>query len=91
MFLYILSLLCTPLWAANLSADNRIVESELNIYSARKEALIKPLLDKFSAQYDVKINLVTGKADAYRYFPRPQYARLGGHKTPSRKQRLLHL
>ncbi len=62
--LYILSLLCTPLWAANLSADNRIVESELNIYSARKEALIKPLLDKFSAQYDVKINLVTGKADA---------------------------
>ena len=37
---------------------------ELNIYSARKEALIKPLLDKFEAAHDVKVNLVTGKADA---------------------------
>jgi iron(III) transport system substrate-binding protein len=40
-----------------------LAEGELNIYSARKEALIKPLLDKFAAQYDIKINLVTGKAD----------------------------
>lgn len=38
--------------------------TELNIYSARKEALIKPLLDKFSAETGIKVNLVTGKADA---------------------------
>jgi len=38
--------------------------SEVNIYSARKEALIKPLLDKFTEQTGVKVNLVTGKADA---------------------------
>ena len=42
-----------------LAADN-----EVNIYSARKEKLIKPLLDKFSKQSGIKVNLVTGKADA---------------------------
>ncbi len=39
-------------------------EDELNIYSARKEALIKPLLDQFSAQTGIRINLITSKADA---------------------------
>ena len=38
--------------------------NEVNIYSARQEALIKPLLDKFSEQTAVKVNLVTGKGDA---------------------------
>jgi len=37
---------------------------ELNVYSARKEALIKPVLDKFSEQTGIKINLITAKADA---------------------------
>ena len=37
---------------------------EVNLYSARKEALIKPLLDEFSQRTGVKVNLVTGKADA---------------------------
>ncbi|MCK5902604.1 MAG: Fe(3+) ABC transporter substrate-binding protein [Cocleimonas sp.] len=37
---------------------------ELNLYSARKEKLIKPLLDKFTEQTKIKVNLVTGKADA---------------------------
>lgn len=37
---------------------------EVNIYSARKEALIKPQLDKFTAETGIKVNLVTGKADA---------------------------
>lgn len=37
---------------------------EVNLYSARKEALIKPLLDEFSRQTGVEVNLVTGKADA---------------------------
>lgn len=40
------------------------VAGEVNIYSARKEMLIKPLLDKFTAQSGIKVNLVTGKADA---------------------------
>ncbi len=37
---------------------------EVNLYSARKEALIKPLLDEFSQKTGIKVNLVTGKADA---------------------------
>lgn len=39
-------------------------QKQLNVYSARKEALIKPLLDRFGQQYDVKVRLVTAKGDA---------------------------
>lgn len=39
-------------------------EEEVNVYSARKEALIKPILDRFSEQANIKVNLITGKADA---------------------------
>jgi iron(III) transport system substrate-binding protein len=37
---------------------------EVNLYSARKENLIKPLLDQFTQQTGIEVNLVTGKADA---------------------------
>ncbi|MEP2652325.1 MAG: extracellular solute-binding protein [Paraglaciecola sp.] len=36
---------------------------QVNLYSARKEALIKPLLDKFTEETGISVNLVTGKAD----------------------------
>ncbi len=36
----------------------------VNVYSARKEALIKPLLDRFTEQTGVEVNLITGAADA---------------------------
>ena len=39
-------------------------DEEVNLYSARKEDLIQPLLDRFTEQTDIKVNLVTGKADA---------------------------
>ncbi len=39
-------------------------EGEVNLYSARKENLIKPLLERFTAETGIKVNLVTGKADA---------------------------
>ena len=39
-------------------------KGEVNIYSARKESLIKPALDKFAEQNDVVVNLITGSADA---------------------------
>lgn len=38
--------------------------AEVNIYSARKEILIKPLLDAFTAETGIVVNLVSGKADA---------------------------
>ena len=41
-----------------------IVHAEVNIYSAREETLIKPILDMFSKQTGIKVNLVTAKADA---------------------------
>jgi iron(III) transport system substrate-binding protein len=39
-------------------------DGEVNLYSARKEKLIKPLLDRFTQETGIKVNLVTGKADA---------------------------
>ncbi|MEW8195329.1 MAG: Fe(3+) ABC transporter substrate-binding protein [Candidatus Thiodiazotropha sp.] len=41
-----------------------LADDVVNLYSARKEQLIKPLLDRFSDQTGIKVNLVTGKADA---------------------------
>jgi len=38
--------------------------AEVNLYSARKEALIQPLLEKFTAETGIEVNLITGKADA---------------------------
>ena len=37
---------------------------EVNIYSARQEALIKPVLDRFSEQTGIKVNLVAGRPEA---------------------------
>ena len=43
--------------------QQQLFATEVNIYSARKEALIKPLLDEFTVKTGIKVNLVTGKAD----------------------------
>ncbi len=40
----------------------RAESPEVNVYSARKEALIKPLLDRFNGETGITVNLVTGKA-----------------------------
>jgi iron(III) transport system substrate-binding protein len=45
-------------------APGPAVAGEVNIYSARQEALIKPLLDRFSEQSGVKVNLVAGRPEA---------------------------
>lgn len=47
-----------------ISLHNISIASEVNVYSARKEQLIKPLLSQFSKETGIKVNLVTGKADA---------------------------
>lgn len=36
----------------------------VNVYSARKEALILPLLERFEKENGIRVQLVTGKADA---------------------------
>lgn len=50
-----LQLLLAPAAAAN---------GAVNLYSARQEALIKPLLDRFTEETGIEVNLVTGSADA---------------------------
>ena len=37
---------------------------EVNLYSARKEALIKPLLDSFTEETGIQVNVISSKADA---------------------------
>lgn len=41
-----------------------LMADEVNVYSARKSNLIEPLLERFSEQTGVKVNLITGKDDA---------------------------
>jgi len=47
-----------------LPATSALAASEVNVYSARKEALIKPLLTKFEQETGISVNLITGSADA---------------------------
>lgn len=49
---------------AAITVSSTAVAAEVNVYSARKEVLIKPLLDKFTEQTGIKVRLLTGKADA---------------------------
>lgn len=50
--------------AASITALPVLADGEVNLYSARKEELIKPLLDRFTAESGIRVNLVTGKDDA---------------------------
>lgn len=50
--------------AVLLLIANVCMAAEVNVYSARKEALIKPLLKKFTEQTGIETNLITGKDDA---------------------------
>lgn len=40
------------------------IAQEVNLYSYRQEALIKPLIDAFTAKTKIKVNLVSGGEDA---------------------------
>ena len=54
--LTLLAVCCTPYCVPALA-------DEVNIYSARQENLIKPILDIFTERTGVTVNLVTGAAD----------------------------
>ena len=53
--------LLTALMPSQLPAQSD--QDAVNIYSARKQELIQPLLEDFEARSGIEINLVTGKAD----------------------------
>ena len=47
-----------------LSACTQETVNEVNLYSARQEALMQPLLDAFTKETGIKVNLISSKADA---------------------------
>ena len=49
---------------ASVGSASALAAGEVNVYSARQEALIEPALDAFSKAHNVTVNLVTGSADA---------------------------
>jgi iron(III) transport system substrate-binding protein len=53
-----------PLLIVALLLMAPVSAAEVNVYSARNEALIKPLLDRFTDETGIKVRLLTGKADA---------------------------
>lgn len=54
----------TTLLACLLLIGQLSQASSVNVYSARAEQLIKPLLESFTKKTGIEVNLVTGKADA---------------------------
>ncbi len=75
LFLIITFLLATvacgskdPSSDSSVQSKNDVIEStapqEVNVYSARKEALILPVLALFTEKTGIKVNLLTGNADA---------------------------
>ncbi len=64
------SALGMPVWAS--------AEGEVNVYSARQENLIKPLLDDFTRDTGIQVNLLTGRADELL-----QRLRLEGRNSPA--------
>ncbi|MFC4698886.1 extracellular solute-binding protein [Glaciecola siphonariae] len=51
------------IFMACFNASSAMAE-QVNVYSGRQEALIKPLLDDFTERTGIKVNLVTGSGDA---------------------------
>ncbi len=52
--------------AAVVLESRGLQAAEVNVYSGRKEALIRPVLDRYTEHTGVKVNLVSGKAEQLR-------------------------
>ncbi len=57
-------LLATSLLVTSMPAVHADDDKLVHLYSARKEALIKPVLELFTEQTGIKVKLITSKADA---------------------------
>lgn len=60
-FRYVVLFLVTLFGLSAITA--RAADDVVNVYSARKEALILPLLERFKAETGIDFKLITGKAD----------------------------
>jgi len=57
-------LLTSSLLFSSIPAAHADDDKLVHLYSARKEALIKPVLDQFTEQTGIEVKLITSKADA---------------------------
>ena len=73
---FALLMLCIPVMIGAGSAT--VQADEVNVYSARKEALILPLLQKFETETGIGFNLITAKEDALL-----QRLKSEGHSSPA--------
>ena len=71
-----LLMLCIPVLTGAVSTT--VEADEVNVYSARQEALILPLLQKFEAETGIGFNLITAKEDALL-----QRLKSEGHSSPA--------
>ena len=57
---------CTSEYSNKESADTQVSQAteEVNIYSARKGYLLKPLLIEFENDTNIKVNIISGKSKA---------------------------
>jgi iron(III) transport system substrate-binding protein len=69
----LLAFFCSVLFAPAIASAQ-----EVNVYSARQEALILPLLEKFEAETGIGFKLITAKEDALL-----QRLRSEGHSSPA--------
>ena len=58
--------LVVTLLISGTAGVREVLAAEVNVYSGRKEALIRPVLDRFTEQTDIMVNLVSGKAGQLR-------------------------
>lgn len=56
--------LCAIVLMALLAGCSSDKDQQVNVYSARKAELVEPLIKRFEAETGIKVNLVTGAADA---------------------------
>ncbi len=60
--IFLALVICLAIFAQDMNANAS--SKEVNVYSYRKKHLIKPILQGFTEKTGIKVNLITGKADA---------------------------
>jgi len=59
----LLSMFAVSALSAVMFANTTVQAAEVNVYSGREENLIKPLLDRFTRETGITVNLITAGAD----------------------------
>lgn len=60
---FLVAALTATVAATTIAACSGGSDDQVNLYSSRNEGLIKPLLDEFTAETGIRVNLLTGSGD----------------------------